>query len=180
MRYFLPLLFSWLYQEVPAQSVNEYNQLLNRFEQWKASQYKTGTYATSARCNMETVTRNGYKGPMTGIPGEFSVHYADINGDKKMDALFTFQPVQCDGGNALMNVQDRVLVLSKGNTYITDHSFIENIEKQKDGWLSLSGATEGTLLGTYYAYGPDDGRCCPSVKKPFTIDFKTKTITIEE
>ena len=180
MRHILPFLLLLLCLDSQAQSVSAYSQLLNRFEQWRTDQYRTGAYAPAAQCNMETVTRNGYKGPITGIPVEFTVHYVDINGDNKTDALFTFHPVQCDGGNALMNAQDRVLILSKGNTYITDDSFIKKIEAQKDGWLSVTGAMEGTITGTYYAYGPDDGRCCPSVKKPFTIDYKTRKITIEE
>lgn len=172
------LLFPALYST--AQTGSPYSQLLNRFEQWKAEKIKAGKYATAANCNTNNVTRNGYKGPVTGIPAEFAVHFADINGDKKMDALFTFHPVPCDGGNALMNAQDRVLILSRGTGYYTDDKFIGNIEGKKDGWLTVTGATEGTLSGTYYNYGPDDGRCCPSIRKPFTIDFKTRQITIEE
>jgi len=43
------------------------------------------------------VIKDGYKGPVAGIPKDISIHYSDINGDGKLDALITFHPVQCDG-----------------------------------------------------------------------------------
>jgi len=33
-----------------AQTTTEYTQLLSRYEQWKAAQYKTGKYATPGNC----------------------------------------------------------------------------------------------------------------------------------
>ncbi|MBM3417234.1 MAG: hypothetical protein FJY20_12555 [Bacteroidetes bacterium] len=128
---------------------------------------------------MDIVINEGYKDPMAGIPKEISIHYSDINGDGKLDALITFHPVQCDGGNAMMNAQSRLLIISKGSSWVTDDKFIESIESKKDGWLSVSGVTEGTIFGTYYEYAADDGRCCPSIKKSFTLDYKTRKLTID-
>lgn len=162
-----------------AQTTAAYTQILSRYEQWKAARYKAGAYATPGNCRMDVVTGDGYKGPMSGIPKDISVHYSDINGDGKLDALITFNPVQCDGGNAMMNAQDRVLILSKGAAWVTDDKYISNIESKKDGWLSVNGVTGGTIFGTYYEYAPDDGRCCPSIKKSFTIDYKTRELTID-
>ena len=116
---------------------------------------------------------------MAGIPKDISIHFSDINGDNKLDALITFNPVQCDGGNAMMNAQSSVLVLSKGPVWITDDKYIENIESKKDGWLSVNGVVGGTIFGTYYEYKEDDGRCCPSIKKQFSIDYKTKKLDLE-
>jgi hypothetical protein len=168
-----------LCHEMKAQSTPEYSQLLNRYEQWKAAQYKAGTYASPGNCKMETVIKDGYKGPMAGIPKDVSIHFSDINGDNKLDALITFHPVQCDGGNAMMNVQSRVLVLSKGIVWVADDKYIENIESKKDGWLSVSGVVGGTIFGTYYEYKEDDGRCCPSIRKQFSIDYKTRKLELE-
>lgn len=162
-----------------AQSSSIHAKILVGFEQWKTSAIKNGSYANAANCNMERVTKDGYKGPFTGIPEEISIHYADVNGDGKLDGLVTFHPKQCDGGNAMMNAQDRVLILSKGTGYTADAKYINNIEKQKDGWLSVTGASDGIIFGTYYNYTAEDGRCCPSIKKPFTIDFKTKKLEID-
>lgn len=163
-----------------AQTPSAHGKILASFETWKTNAIKTGKYASAANCKMETVTKDGYKGPFTGIPEEISIHYADINGDGKLDGLVTFHPQQCDGGNAMMNVQDRVLILSKGTGYTTDAAFISNIEQKKDGWLSVSGVSGGTIFGTYYNYAAEDGRCCPSIRKPFTIDFKSKKLNIED
>lgn len=163
-----------------AQTTAAYTQILTRYEQWKAAQYKAGNYATPANCKMEVVIKESYKGPQAGIPNDISVHYSDINGDNKMDALITFNPIQCDGGNAGMNIQSRVLILSKGAVWITDDKYIDNIEAKIDkGWMSVSGVTGGTIFGTYYEYKEDDGRCCPSIKKQFSIDFKTKKLEFE-
>ena len=174
------ILFLFAVSAIQAQSGTSYSKIMAAFDQWKATAIQKGKYASAANCKMEIVTRDGYKGPATGIPQELSIHFADINGDGKLDGLFTFHPQQCDGGNAMMNAQDRVLVLSKGSTYTADASYISNIEQKKDGWLSVTGALEGIIYGTYYEYGPDDGRCCPSIKKSFTIDYKTRKLEIEK
>lgn len=175
---FLPL-FLFTLHSLQAQSTAEYTQVLSRFEQWKSAQYTAGKYARPANCKLEIVTKDGYSGPESGIPKDMSVYYSDINRDGKIDGLITFNPVQCDGGNALMNAQARVLILSKGTGWVTDDKYIESIEAKKDGWLSVSGVMDGTIFGTYFAYGTDDPRCCPSIKKPFTIDYKTKKLLIE-
>ncbi|MGQ0739944.1 MAG: hypothetical protein ACT4OJ_12880 [Bacteroidota bacterium] len=177
--FFLPVFFLICYLST-AQTNAEYTKILIRYEQWKAAQYKAGTYATPGNCKMEIVVKDGYNGPGAGIPKDISIHYSDINGDGKLDALITFNPVQCDGGNAMMNAQSRVLVLSKGAVWITDDKYIDNIESKKDGWLSVTGVVEGTIFGTYYEYKKDDPRCCPGIKKQFSIDYKTKKLELED
>lgn len=172
-------LFALTILQLSAQSTAEYTQIVTRYEQWKAAQYKAGAYATPGNCKMEVVTKDGYKGPVSGIPKDISVYYSDINGDGRLDGLITFNPVQCDGGNAMMNAQSRLLILSKGAAWTTDDKYIDNIEGKKDGWFSVNGVSGGTIYGTYYEYAADDGRCCPSIKKPFTIDYKTKKLDIE-
>jgi len=164
-----------------AQSKSEYVQIVNKFEQWKNDQYKKGNYATEKNCNTDTVLKDGYKGPEMGIPADITVAFTDINSDNKLDAIITFTPDQCDGGNALMNVQIRVLVLSSSKGYTADDSYIDKIEEQlKKGWLIVEGALGGYFYGTYYEYRDSDGRCCPSIKKQFSIDYKTKKLTFDE
>ena len=176
--FFLPA-FLLIILSLAAQTNVEYTKILTRYEQWKAAQYKAGNYATPGNCKMEIVIKEGYKGPVAGIPKDISIHYSDINGDKKLDALVSFNPVQCDGGNAMMNVRSTVLILSKGTIWITDDKYMENIESKKDGWLSVNGVLGGTIFGTYYEYKEDDGRCCPSIKKQFSIDYKTRKLELE-
>lgn len=152
-------------------------QILTRFEQWKSAQLKKGTYATEKNCNLDTVTKEGYNGPTMGIPSDIDVAFTDINNDNKLDAIVTFNPDQCDGGNALMNAQIRVLILSSGVSYVTDDAYIDKIESRlKKGWLSIEKASYGTFFGTYYEYKETDGRCCPSIRRSFTIDYKTKKL----
>lgn len=152
-------------------------QILNKFEQWKSAQFRKSTYATEKNCNLDTVSKEGYKGPIMGIPGDIDISFTDINNDNKLDALITFYPVQCDGGNALMNAQTRVLILSGGLSYITDDTYIDKVESRfKKGWLIIEKASYGTFSGTYYEYKENDGRCCPGIRRPFSIDYKTKKL----
>ena len=167
---------------VTAQSKTDYVQILKKFEQWKSIQYKKGLYAIEKNCNLDTVGKEGYNGPEMGIPQDIDISFTDINDDQKLDAIVTFHPDQCDGGNALMNAQIRVLILSSGTTYITDDTYIDKVEShlKKKGWLSIESANNGTFFGTYYEYKDADGRCCPSIRRSFNIDFKTKKLTFTD
>lgn len=171
------LFFVGLSCKLTAQSKSEYVQLLNKFEQWKSIQYKKGVYATEKNCNLDTMTKEGYKGPTMGIPNDIDISFTDINNDNKLDAIVTFSPDQCDGGNALMNAQIRVLILSNNAGYIIDDTYIDKIETRfKKGWFNIEKASYGTFFGTYYEYKETDGRCCSSIRRPFTIDYKTKKL----
>lgn len=164
-------------KDLNAQTASEYTQIMTRYEQWKALEYKNGNYEIPSKCKVEIVTKDSYKGPNVGIPKDIQVSFTDINGDKKMDALITFSPEQCDGGNALMNSEERVLILSKGAAYVTDNAFFTKIEDGLEkGWLHITSASFGQFYGTYFEYKDDDGRCCPSIKKDFYIDYKTKKL----
>ena len=177
----IAFLFACITVKVNGQGKSEYAQIINKFEQWKVIQYKKGTYETKKRCNMDTVSKEGYNGPGVGIPKDMDISFTDINNDGKLDAIVTFHLDQCDGGNALMNAQIRVLILSNGITYVTDDTFIDKIESRfKKGWLNIESATEGTFFGMYYEYKDTDGRCCPSVRRPIQIDYKTRKLTLTD
>ena len=153
---------------------SDYSRIIGRFEQWKKEQYKNGAYETENRCNLDSVSKIDYKGPDVGIPKDLNIYFTDINNDSRLDALVAFHPDQCDHGNALMNAQVRLLILSHGENYTVDQSFIDKIEKDiKKGWLNIESVTDGTFYGTYYQYKENDGRCCPSIKRPIQIDYKS-------
>jgi hypothetical protein len=60
---------------------------------------------------------------------------------------------------------------------VTDDNFIDKIEaKLKRGWLIIESAGGGTFYGTYYEYRDSDGRCCPGIRRPFEIDYKTRKL----
>lgn len=166
-----------LSSQLTAQTTAEYSQILNRYEQWKAAQYQAGNYCTPANCKTEVMLRVGYKGPDIGIPKDISIFYTDINGDNKLDALLSFNPRQCDGGNAMMNAQENLLILSKAGNYTVDDTYFDTIGSTlKSGWIRINGAAGGSFSGTYTDYRDDDPRCCPSIKKDFSINYKTKQL----
>lgn len=157
---------------------SEYTQIIHRFEQWKSGQVNAGRFASSSNCNPDSVTKPGYKGPEMGIPKDLNICYTDINADGRLDALVTFSPDQCDGGNAMMYAQSRVIILSKGNSYTIDDTSLDTIEKQlKKGWLRFESALQGTLYGTYYEFTSSDGRCCPGIHRAFEINYSSKKIS---
>ncbi|MDB5223181.1 MAG: hypothetical protein JWN83_1848 [Chitinophagaceae bacterium] len=160
---------------------DRYVQLLQKFRQWKEQQFQKGTFARDKSCNPDTVTKEGYKGAEMGIPKDINVFFTDVNLDNKLDAIIVFYPAQCDGGNALMNTQITVIVLSKGIDYSVDDTYIDKIETElKKGWIIIEGALYGSIYGKYYEYKKSDGRCCPSISKPFSIDYKTKKLTFNK
>jgi hypothetical protein len=115
-----------------------------------------------------------------GIPEDINISFTDINDDGKLDGLVTFLPDHCDGGNALMNTQIRVLILSNAANYIADDQFLDNIQQRlKKGWVIIHAVQGGTFYGTYYEYKQTDGRCCPSIKKDLSIDYKTRKINFD-
>ncbi len=159
---------------------SEYVNILNSFNQWKMEQIREGVFLVGDSCNFEVVSRDGSVGSIMGIPFDLDISYTDINQDGKVDGLVLFRPNQCDGGNALMNIQIKLLILSSPNKYIVDDKFMNVFESQNGkGWFILDNATEGTIYGTYYEYTETDGRCCPSIRRKISIYFSSKKLEFE-
>jgi hypothetical protein len=155
-------------------NLDEKRKILEQFSQWKIKQYNSGRFVTDKNCNPDSALESEDSGLYMGIPNDIKINYSDINQDGKLDGLFLFNPDQCDGGNALMFAQTRVLVLSNGNSYMIDDTLIEYVEKHlKKGWLFMKRPAGGTLYGKYIEYLKDDGRCCPSIQREISINFKT-------
>ncbi len=161
-----------------AQSTPAYNQIVIKFEYWKAQQFKSGKFATDKNCIPDTVAKKNYKGPDMGIPKDLDISFTDINRDGIIDGLVTFHPDQCDGGNALMNAQISVLILSTKKGYTIDDTFMDKITEGYTGWFIIEKATESVLFGTYYNYKNGDGRCCPGIRKPFELNYLTGKLTL--
>ena len=137
-------------------------QISEIFNQWKISQLSTGKFATENACNPDSALKDSSNSPMMGIPKEVKFIYSDINQDGILDGLALFEPEQCDGGNALMSAQFRVLILSGANGYKIDDTLIGNVERHlKKGFLIIERAWGGVIYGRFIDYKADDGRCCP-------------------
>ena len=159
---------------------NEYQQILSKFNSWKEKQFRSGTYASEKNCNPDTMLKKGYKGPEMGIPKELTMSFFDLNNDKIIDGLVTFSVDQCDGGNALMNLQTKLLILSKADSYFVDDKYFTKIESAlKKGWITIESSTYGTIYGTFHDYKEADGRCCPSITKPFSLTYPTTKLNYE-
>jgi hypothetical protein len=166
-------------QQCQSQKASSQKSILDVFEQWKSEQYTKRTHVELKDCTIDAVINGGENHPGIGIPNEFQVSYAYINDDDQLDALVLFSPRQCDGGNASMNAQTRVLILSQGQSYTIDDTFIDQAERKHIesmrtwGFFWIERAIDGHFYGTYSAYKDEDPRCCPSIERKFRLSYAT-------
>ena len=160
--------------------------IINAFTYWKMQQTRKGNYAETNKCNPSSVRESIQHGQGKDIArigfGEKSLSFADINNDGKVHALVLFRPKQCDGGNALMNSQAALLVLSdKGkNTYNVDSDTLANLEGIPKGWWLAFKDVEGNgeITGIAQGYSATDARCCPSLSVEFSYKYPSKEILL--
>lgn len=99
--------------------------------------------------------------------------WGDINLDGIEDVMITFFPRQCDGGNASMNFQCAVLIISKN---INDYYLIEMYPSANLGmgghFYHFHAIYNGRIFATYVEYEENDSRCCPSIERDCVLDFK--------
>jgi hypothetical protein len=156
----------------------------NTYKEWKASQLRARNYLADSQCNLQGVIEQMKSGRSVNQGfGTAGFSYGDINRDGTEDALVTFNPWQCDGGNALMNAQTAVLILSAsdGPRYFVDDTRLENIKGLPNGmWAVFERVTSsGKITGTAYGYSDADARCCPSLKAGFTYTYPSSKLNIK-
>ena len=149
------------------------------FYNWVENQIEKGVYFAKDSCNWEYYEMkealgleavDGYAVP-TWDSSAIYIYYANLNADSIIDALITFFPCQCDGGNGAMWAQKYILVLSNGENYSVIDDYFDKFDVKIDGSFHLDSAAEKTVFGTYYKFIDDDPRCCPSIQRPIKIDL---------
>ena len=149
------------------QQKSKYQKIISTFENWKSTQISLGNYQA----------KNDELGQ--GFPDEIIVFYTDLNQDENVDAIICFNPILLEGGNALMNVQEKLMVVSKNENYELDDTTLTNLERKlKSGWIHLTHANNGVISGDYYDYKSNDGQCCPSIHKQVDISLNKKKATL--
>lgn len=137
------------------------------FEDWKEEAYKKGDYTRPEKCNIASGDIEG-----SGIPDreEIMSFHLDYNNDGFKDCIYTFQPQQCDGGNAGMWAQSVVLILSdKSQNYTAKQ--LDLYPKTEGGIVQIWGVKGNAMTGTYIKFADTDPRCCPSIEKEITISY---------
>lgn len=161
----------------------EIEQIQEVFRGWQKAQIESpdGEFVAKENCNLDYVI-NTEVSAMLGFPEEINFYYADVNGDDKSDALITFFPVQCDGGNATMWMQYQLLVLSqKGSDYSIDEIPLHpNALSLLNGPYFLDSLSDQHAFGRYFEFVQGDARCCPSVNKTLTIDMSSFKVTLAD
>jgi len=149
----------------------------NAYKEWKASQLRAGNYLAASQCNLQSVVELMKSGRRINKGfGTAAFSYGDINRDGAEDALVVFNPHQCDGGNALMNAQVAILILSadKGSRYFYDDKRLENLKGiPNEMWAIFERVrSNGDITGIAYGYRDTDPRCCPSLQTAFTYTYR--------
>jgi hypothetical protein len=116
---------------------------------------------------------------------KMTVFSGDLNGDGQKDYLISYCVEATDkdkdagGGNAMMNLTcmlDGIAVYIKSGT---DYSL--KAEKSMDNFkiytedevsFDVVGIEKGNILCQSTAYGKDDPRCCPSIKKSVYVKYE--------
>jgi len=149
----------------------------NALQSWANSKIEKGDFFAIDSCNGHYYSRKDSLGlesafglSMPHDSSKIFYYYADLNSDNKQDALITFTPYPCDGGNAMMWVQYQLLVLSGEEKYIVNDNYFERFNTQP-GFFHLDSVGTNSVFGTYFKFTENDGRCCPSIKRPINIDL---------
>ena len=158
--------------------------IISAYEDWKKQEINQGNYAAKQNCNPKSVYRSLQLNRLNGIAqigfSKESLSFADINNDRRVDALILFKPKQCDGGNAFMNAQTALVVLSKEDksAYTVDSEILSNLNGVPSGWWLTFEALQsnGIIIGTAQGYSERDARCCPSLSIAFEYKYPSQWI----
>jgi hypothetical protein len=154
------------------------------FQNWKVTQVKNGVFFGEDSCNtsyyIKTDSLQLKAESGIGLPDSSEIHYLyqDLNNDNRVDALIYFTPYQCDGGNATMFTRFEILIISKGQDYYLTDNYFDSLNEGKKGFFHWDSLSQGKILGTYFEFRPNDGRCCPGIHNLASIDFDSKTVQI--
>ena len=143
------------------------------FKTWEQKQYETGVYIPRKLCDSNSEKNTFRVEKKVGL-SEIKFYYFDFNLDGKLDALVTFNPYLCDGGLALSNKEEKLLVLSKGLKYTVDDISIKIIERKYKGWFIIKGVRNTGIYGIYARGGR-----APEYTANYSLNYQSKKITFK-
>jgi hypothetical protein len=147
------------------------------FRSWTNAEIENGHFFAQDSCNthyyvvkdsLEIESKFGLSVPEDST--WINYYFAYLNSDDVLDALITFRPYQCDGGNASMWRQYQLLVLSEGDKYKLIDNYFDQF-KVGPGFFHLDSASYIAVYGTCFEFLDNDSRCCPSIQRQVKIDL---------
>ncbi len=150
------------------------------FKQWQQTQIEHKHFVSKDNCHYSYIAAHEPPETILGFPDSINFYYAHLNNDQHPDALITFRPLQCEGGNASVNTQYKLLALSTPSGYTIDDTFFNLVDiMEASGFYILDSLNRYGFYGTYYNYTETDGYCCPSIKKTIKITFPSLQVFID-
>jgi len=161
--------------------------IVQLFGQWKKEQIENGNYLADEYCDPEWMMKQyeneNYQGPSMGFQTEkegYGYSYGDINLDGRLDGMISFDPIQCDGGKALMWYTANVLIISDGENYkitdTVDFSSFGNTEFDARGIYQIGKISGQKAYGTYIEFLKDDLPSWPSIYRDVIFDFPSRKL----
>jgi hypothetical protein len=156
--------------------------LKGKFHEWQQEQIANGIYWANDSCHMEWFRTHEEEDLALGFPDakDFRYSYGDINSDGRTDQLVMYNPVQCDGGNAMMWAQETVLFISRVDKdepgeNISWQTFTGTLPflRADDAFYHIESIDDNRVRAVRYAFSEDDPHCCPSVEIPVMFDYRT-------
>ena len=143
----------------------EHTTYLTAMTAWRESKLKLkGIVGTIEECHLDGLVS------VLEATGSNPTAIGDLNDDGVPDAIFRAQLSVCFG-NAESVFYILTVSSADGFRYIElDDPEIANVAFEK--------IENGRLIGISYEYLPDDPRCCPSIQKTISYDFRKKEIEI--
>jgi hypothetical protein len=143
------------------------------FQKWRAIALEEKKYIPEDSCSYSYLDKNDLNSLVhLAIPNQCNWSWGDLNEDGITDAMITFSPIQCDGGNATMMFQTAVFILSKNDTYYPLEIYPSLSLVHGGHFYRFNSILNGKIKATYIDYKEKDGRCCPSIIIPCTIRVK--------
>lgn len=156
------------------------------FDAWKVNELELRHLWSADSCNSAYFTTHKFEGgleKMWGLPADsndYHFSFADINNDRKLDLMVTFNPCQCDGGNASMWTQLEVLVVSDPENYhvesLIGDGLMNSTGIDTNGFYWFDSIGVNMIYATYYQFKKEDNHCCPSIQLPVKLSYPDKKL----
>jgi hypothetical protein len=165
------------------QPVSEKNAIDKALQEWELNSIKNGKYAPADSCNASYFNyheKNKKLDEGLGLPDSTKFHFlfADINSDKRLDALITFHPMCCTCTDTTGKVtqQEQITILSSEKGYSVNDSFFQNLFPDTAKiHLDIDSAASNIFFGTEFLLDKQ-ATSMEEYQKSVSISYDTREI----
>lgn len=171
--------------------INNYK-IKSVFEQWIRLKIKNEEFGVREVFNLYWNNEDKYNHEYNG-PGDVfssddvSFGFADINSDGMEDCYVSIAFWAAGSASTIWN--EHTFFISNGENYVIDEDFYgkitERISKAKENkkilyfsYIDIGEMDNSGMILKCSGYDEDDARCCPSIERNYSYDFRTKELKL--